>query len=99
MEEYNLHIGSYMVWLSMIKSIPRMLKDILKHQENENDFTGLISLEGLEGTLYSKFSSKAIYKALVSNVFNVLQPKILFRSELIEILFGKSIHDTEKMYN
>ena len=44
-------------------------KDILKHKDNENDLSGLISLEGLEGTLYSKLSSKAIYKALVSNVF------------------------------
>ena len=68
-EEYNLHVGSYMVWLSMSKSIPRTWKDILKHQENENDLSGLISLEGLEGTLYSKLSSKAIYKALVANVF------------------------------
>ena len=53
----------------MIKSIPRTWKDILKHQENENDLSGLISLEGLEGTLYSKLSSKAIYKALVAKVF------------------------------
>ena len=68
-EEYNLHVSSYMVWLSMIKSIPRTWKDILKHQENENDLLGLILLEGLEGTLYSKLSSKAIYKALVANVF------------------------------
>ena len=68
-EEYNLHVGSYMVWLSMIKSIPRTWKDILKHQENENDLSGLISLEGIEGTLYSKLSSKVIYKALVANVF------------------------------
>ena len=58
-----------MVWLSMIKSLPRTWKDILKHQENENDLSGLISLEGLEGTLYSKLSSKAIYKALVAKVF------------------------------
>ena len=69
MEEYNLHIGSYMVWLSMIKSILRTWKDILKHQANENDLSGLISLKGLEGTLYRKLSSKAIYKDLVANVF------------------------------